>query len=116
MTDDNVLPGNFSIDFDLDAAQRPAEEVQPPFVVNIGGRPVTMRDPGEFDWQDLLDIQNPQDFLRYCLDDDDREHLANTAMPGWKLNLLMDKYMKHYKLDRRVRQAQDEQRRASRGF
>lgn len=112
---DNVsqLPGDVSIDLDLDNAQRDPAEVVPPFRTRVGGKAITMIDPSDFDWQDLLDIQNPQDFLRYCLSDEDREHLSNQSMPGWKLNLLMDSYMKHFKLDKRLQQAQREERRAA---
>lgn len=108
------LPGDTNVTFDLDAAERPEEEIIEPFVTRVDGRAITMVDPGEFDWQDLLDIQSPQDFLRYCLADDDREHLNNVSMPGWKLNLLMDRYMKHYRLNDKVKQAELEQRRAQR--
>lgn len=112
---DNVtqLPGDVNIVLDLDAAERP-DEKQPPFVVKIGGRPITMEDPAELDWQDLVEIQEPEGFLRYAVSDDDREHLYNQSMPGWKLNLLMGDYMKHYKVDKRLEQAQREQRRMER--
>jgi hypothetical protein len=114
MTNVSRLPGDVNISLDLDAVERPAEDVKPPFVVQVGGKAVTMTDPAEFDWEDLLDIQNPQDFLRYCLNDEDREHFRNTSFPGWKLNVLMESYMKHYDLDKRMRQAQEEERRAGR--
>lgn len=110
----NALPGDVTIDLDLDSLERPAEEIIDPFVVNIGGKTITMTDPGDLDWQDLLAIQEPTDFMRYAMSDDDREHLRNQAMPGWKLRILMDRYMKHFKLEEQVRKAQEEQERQSR--
>lgn len=110
MTDASSLPST-PIDFDLDAAERPAKDIKPPFVVKLGGRPVTMKDPGELDWQDLAVIQQPTDFLEFSVDEDDRDHVLNQEMPGWKLNALMERYMQHFGLDARLRQAEREQRR-----
>lgn len=109
MTDQ--LPGDVNLTLDLDALERPAKDVKPPFTVKVGDRVLTMQDPEELDWQDLLDLQHPIDFLQYVLSDDDRQHLMNQNMPGWKLSKLMDKYTKHFDIDKKMREAEREQRR-----
>ena len=105
MTD---LPQN-NIVLDLDAVERPAEDIVPPFVVNVAGRLITMSDPEEFDWQDLLNIQTPQDFLRYCVSADDRDYLRDLKMPGWKFGALMKGYQRHYKIDAKLEEYDREQ-------
>ena len=107
MTD---LPQN-NIILDLDTVERPAEDVVAPFVVTVKGRVITMTDPEEFDWQDLLTIQTPQDFLRYCTTAEDREFLRDLKMPGWKFGQLMKAYQKHYKIDQKLEDYDREQAR-----
>lgn len=108
---DNVTPLPENVVFDLDAEERPAEEVKPDFTVRINGRVLTMTDPEEIDWQDLLDIENPVDFLHYCTSQEDREFLYAQRMGGWKLGRLMDRYMKHFELDAKMQQFKRQQRR-----
>lgn len=105
---------NSGVVFDLDTAERPREEiVEQPFTVNVKGRAITMLDPGELDWQDLMSIETPAGFLRHSLSDEDRKYLRDQKIPGWKFNLLMDAYMAHYNLEERARKAQELQNRRS---
>ena len=94
------------IDLDLDALERPEEERIAPFAVNIGGRRIVMVDPLDLDWQDVADINKPEEFLRYAVTDEDRQHILRTPMTSYKFGKLMDAYMSHFKLDQRVKQAQ----------
>lgn len=105
------LPENVTLD--LDAYERPAEEVIPPFVVRLGGRTVTMTNPEDIDWQDLLDIENPADFLRYCVDKDDAKFILGLALPGHKFAKLMETYQEHYGIEEKLDAAR---RRNRRGF
>lgn len=98
------------ITFNLDELERPAEEKVEPFVVVIAGRPITMTDPAELDWQDLLEIENPTDFLRHCVSSDDRRFIADQAIPGWKFGKLIETYMFHYKMDEQIAKARRQQR------
>ncbi len=109
MTDDNVtaLPGRISID--LDHAERPTDEVKPPFVALIGGREITMTDPSELDWKDLILLESPTEFLRLCLSKEDRDHLYGLDLSGWKFNRLLEAFYKHFDLDEKLRQARRQQ-------
>lgn len=98
------------IHLDLDAAERPADEVKEPYTFTIAGREITMIDPGELDWQDLLFITNPMDFLRYALSSEDRDFLLDQKVPGWKFGLLMEGFYKHYDLEKKVEDAKRRER------
>lgn len=110
MSDDNLrnLPGTITLD--LDAAQRPEEEIKPPFVVKVQGRSITMEDPAELDWRDLAVMDNPIEFLRLSLSTEDRKFLLSLNLPGWKFNQFMEAYYAHFDLDDKVREAQRRQR------
>lgn len=103
MTNVSNLP--VDVDFDLDAEERDPSEIKPPFRTNVGGRVITMTDPAEIDWQDLMEIGDPAMFLRYAMSKEDREHVAGLRIPGWKLGLLVEKYQKHYGLDEQLAKA-----------
>jgi len=109
---DQMLPQEISLD--LDAVERPEKDVVPPFAVKVGGKRIEMTDPDEIDWKDLAELDDPIGFLRYALNDEDRAHLREVDLPGWKFRRLMDGYMAHYKLNERVAEAQRMQGRAPR--
>lgn len=101
------LPGRISLD--LDSESRPDAEVKPPFVVVVAGREITMEDPANLDWRDLLLLESPTDFLRLSLSAEDRKFLLEQSLPGWKFNKLMEGYYTHFDLDEKVRQARRQQ-------
>lgn len=106
MSDDsNVAPFVKPVDFDLDAAQRPADQVKSTFVARIGGREVSFADPETLDWKDLLDIEEPVGFLRYSVSEDDRIHILGQEMPAWKLGALMEAYQAHYGFEDKIAEA-----------
>jgi hypothetical protein len=92
------------IDFNLETVER--EKTYSPFTAYIPatdggeGRTLTMTDPSEIDWQDLLEVDQPQKFLRYCITDEDRDWLVKQKIKGWQFGKLIDAYMRHYGLDR----------------
>lgn len=95
-----------SVTLNLDTVERDPEEiVAEPFTVVIGGRAITMTDPAELDWQDLLELNNPADFLRFCVSAEERRHIAAQRIPGWKLGKLMQAYMDHYRLEEQMDKA-----------
>lgn len=85
------------VTLDLDNVER--EETYKPFVVNVDGKAITFTDPAEIDWKDLLDIEEPAQFLRHAVSAEDRAHLKQADIPGWKFKLLMESYTNHYGLD-----------------
>lgn len=105
---DNVtqLPTRADVDFDLDTVERPREEqVEHPFRTNVNGTVITMLDPSDLDWQDLLSIDTPSGFLQYAINTEDRTYLRKQKIPGWKFNLLMEAYMAHYRMEERMEEA-----------
>lgn len=90
-------PQQPAVTLDLDNVDR--EQVYQPFVVTVEGRTITMNDPSNIDWKDLLDIEEPAQFLRYAVSEEDRAHLRQAKIPGWKFKLLMESYTRHYGLD-----------------
>ena len=111
MSDDNLrqLPEPGVI-LDLDTEERPSEDVKPPFVVKIGGKSITFTDPSELDWTVLAAIQQPGDLINSALSREDRKHIRETELPGWKFNRLMESYYTHYDLEDKIREAQQRQR------
>lgn len=108
-TPDNVraLPGNIS--FDLDNVQRDPKDIKPIFTVTVAGREITMTDPQELDWKDLLLLESPMDFLQYTLGSADKAFLLKQDIEGWRFGKLMEAYYAHYDLDEKMRQARRQQ-------
>lgn len=99
------------VDLDLDAYERPANEVIKPFTVRLGGRTIEFTNPDDLDWKDLLDIEDPIDFLHYCVTDEDRKHILAQDVPGHKFAKLMQTYQDHYQLAEKLDSARRQQRR-----
>lgn len=109
MTDDsNVtdLPVQGLV-IDLDAAER--QDSKPPFKAKIGDRVITMIDPQELDWRDLLAMQDPREFLRLTVSPEDRDYLSRQAIPGWKFGQLMEAFYRHYDLEELAASARRQQ-------
>ena len=87
------------IDFDLDNVER--ESKTKPFTFNWKGRAISLSDPAELDYRELLEIDNPLGFLRYTASKEDRDFLASDEgqMEGWRMGKLIEAYYKHFGLD-----------------
>lgn len=83
---------------DLDSLER--EGGTPPIFDFIhNGRRYILSDPQEVDWQALImAMSNPVRFLQMIIPPEDHEAFFSTPLPTWKMNALMDRYMKHYGL------------------
>lgn len=92
-----TTPENAKINFNVDTVER--ERTFEPYVVSIGDRSVVMTDPADLDWQILANIERPTEFFRHVIADDDKKTFSDAKIPGWKLNLLITDYLKHYGLD-----------------
>ena len=90
MTDENVThlpePG---VVLDLDAWERPASEIKPPFKTKVGGKVVSFKDPAEIDWRDLASVQIPSDLFSVSLSTVDRAHMREQPLAGGAFNHLM---------------------------
>lgn len=113
MTDNVTNLPQADIVLDLDVEERDPKDSRPVFAAVVGGRRIVMTDPEELDWQDLYEIQTPQDFLYACLSTEDRKHLFEQKLPAWKLGKLVTAFMNHYGLEDKLREAR---RREQRGF
>ena len=114
MTDDsNVVPmPDTSVTFDLDAAKRPESEIKPPFVVKIGGRKVTLGDPADVDWKDLVVLEGPGELLKFTTSPEDLRHIETIDTEGWRFGQLLERYSEYYELDQVLQKAK---RRAATG-
>lgn len=98
------------IDFDLDAYERPAEEIIPDFRIKLGERVITMTNPDEIDWKDLLDISDPVAFLRYSVSAEDRNFILGLDLPSHKFGKLMESYYAHFHIEERMEKARQAER------
>lgn len=108
MTDNVSRLPDPGVVLDLDTAERPEEEVKSPFVVNVSGKKITLKDPAEVDWRDLASVEIPGDLLRVAMSNEDRRHLQEAALPSWKFNKLMEGYYIHYDLEDKIRKAKQQ--------
>lgn len=98
------------IDFDLDAYERPAEEIIPDFKIKLGGKVIVMTNPDEIDWKDLLDITDPVAFLRHSVSAEDRAHILGLDLPSHKFGKLMSAYYAHFHIEERMEKARQAER------
>lgn len=101
MTNVTPLPEK-GVVLDLDTLERKDEDVQPPFVVKVGGKTITFSDLTDADWRDLTDIETPMDLLRIALTIEDRRHLLEQNLEIWKFAELMEQYATHYKIEEKI--------------
>lgn len=82
----------------LDAVERPEDDVKPPFVAVLGGKELTFKDVNELEWDDVAALDSPYDFVDLCLDEADREYLYAAKVEAWKFGELWKAYQRHYGL------------------
>ena len=85
------------VHFNIDTFEREggSKEI---FAAVVAGKRIQMTDPVELDWQDLNNLDSPDEFLAYCFSEEDRKYFMAQKIEAWRLNGLMDAYMKHYGL------------------
>jgi hypothetical protein len=107
VTDDSNLSHlPVDVDFDLDAYERPAEEIIPDYRVKVGGKVLVMSSPDDINWLDLIEITDPIMFLRHSLSREDLNHLLAQKMPGHLFGKFMEGYYTHFKIQERMEEAQ----------
>lgn len=94
---DNVTPLPERIHLNLDTLER--EKSYETFTPVINGKSIKMVDPAELDWKVLLQIEDPSQFLRHAISEEDKDFLREQLIPGWKFQKLIEGYVKHYGLD-----------------
>ncbi len=105
MTDNVTTLPTPGVILDLDALVRDPKDIKDPFIIKVGERQVTFKDPMDIDWRDLAAVQIPADMIRVSLSKEDRNFLSDLELPTWKFSELMEKYYKYYDLEDRIRDA-----------
>ncbi len=83
---------------DLDTLEREGG-TQEVFKFRLHARDWILADPTEFDWQDVVVLfTDPYGFFRRTLPADDVAEFFSHRIPAWKLNVLIERYIKHYGL------------------
>lgn len=67
-----------------------------PFVAMVNGRRLEFSNPQELAWQDVMAIDNPSEFARLCLSEEDRKFFLAEKINVRKLNALMSAFRAHY--------------------
>lgn len=85
------------VTLNLDALEREGGDPEP-FTFLYNGRVFQMRDPGDVDWQDLMQWDlNPLVAVRGALVDGVDEFFAS-PMKSWRMQALQRAYLKHFGL------------------
>lgn len=105
MTDTVSHLPDLSVVLDLDAYERPEEDIKPPFVVKVEGRKITFNDPAEIDWQVLASVEVPADLFSVSMSREDRLFFRGLKMPTHKFTKLMQAYYEHYDFEEKIRAA-----------
>lgn len=85
--------------FDLDALENEGAD-KPSFQFRHEGVEYAMSSPKDVGWQTLLASRsNPVLMFRSTMSEEDCDSFLAEDVPGWKIEALMDAYMKHYGLD-----------------
>lgn len=83
------------IAFNVKTAEK--ERTDEPFVVALeDGSTVTFNDPRDLDWQDVATLENPIDFVRLVVSDEDKVKLRKAKIPAWIFNQMISEFQIHY--------------------
>ncbi len=86
------------VDLNLDEIEREQSEIKGPFSFVCDGKRFMLSDPADLDWRQLLEIDDPIAFFRYCMPADQKEDFKALNVPGWKLGKIIEGFQKHYGL------------------
>jgi hypothetical protein len=86
------------VDLNLDEIEREQSEVKAPFAFTLEGHRFTLTDPADLDWKQLLEIDDPIAFFRYCMPQDQKDTFKALEVPGWKLGKIIEAFQKHFGL------------------
>lgn len=106
MTDNITQLPEPGVTLDLDALERPAKDIKPPFVVKVNERKITFADPNDMDWRDVASVQIPADLFHVALSKEDRNFLLDQELSTFRMAALFKGYYDHYDFEQRVRDAQ----------
>lgn len=83
--------------FDLDAVENERKDEQK-FIAKVNGRQITFINPKDANWLDLADLSDdPAEFVALCVEDDaDSAFLMSEDIPAWRMDKLIEAFMRHY--------------------
>lgn len=91
---------DISVDLSLDDLEK--ENPRQPYRTKLRGRVITLNDPQDIDWLILMDIEDdPTQFVTNCMSEEDAEFFMEEPLESWKVNRLMEAFMRHYGLGSR---------------
>lgn len=88
---------------DLDVFERP--DAPEPFVLTLGGREYTLRDPVEVDYRELLSAHrawaagDPETAIEASVSEEDRAEFFANPLPSYKLQAMFEAYNDHYGIE-----------------
>lgn len=93
------MPSDQKINLDLNAVTR--EQTYQPFVFDWKGRTISLSDPAELDFRQLLEVETPIGFLKFTMSQEDRDFIASDEgkMETWRMNKLIEAYYRHFGID-----------------
>lgn len=72
-------------------------ETRPDLVFTFAGKRYTASDPGDLDWQVLVDAgSDVEAALKLFLGDDQYDQLVKAKVKGWQMNQLLSKLQDHF--------------------
>ena len=75
------------------------ERTEKPFVVRLGGRNLTFKDPKGIFWQDLTELDDPVSFADAALEGEERDHFLEYRLETGLVMELMSRYRTHFGMD-----------------
>jgi hypothetical protein len=69
---------------------------KPPFAFVVNGERFMLTNPSLLDWKQLLEIDDPIAFFRYCMPADEKDRFKQQDVPGWKLGKIIEKFQTYY--------------------
>lgn len=84
------------VDFNLDDLDDEQASDERPFAFVVNGHRFTLSNPADLDWKDLLEIDDPVAFFRYCMPEDQKTAFKAQDISGKKLGKVIEAFQKHY--------------------
>lgn len=94
-TDSSTPAPKVNLNLDSLEKERPKE----PYTTTLRGRRITLTDPADIDWLALAEMgDDPVLFVTACMSDEDSDFFYEEPLESWKVNVLMDDFMRHFGL------------------
>lgn len=83
------------VSLNLDEIEK--ENPTQPFVITVNGKEITFNDARDLPWDDLAQLgDDPDEFMWQTLSEVDYDHFKKAKVPGWKVDVLVRDYQRHF--------------------